>query len=210
MRLTATIPALAALMTLAATGVAGAQSLAAFPSGFNGFPSFAWAGPQTVDGKPRWDEKVPKWDGGYLSVSSGFSVTKFRHGPTVGGPEIGIATGRNWRDGNFIYGVELAGTFSPVTNRFSGGNTLFSDYNRDAAGIARLKAGVLLSDTVLVYSSVGAAAVHEKWRSGPLNAPWTVSRDETRFVPDVRAGVQWQPLPGLTLGVEVGASGGLR
>ncbi len=203
MRLTATAPALAALMTMAALEGAAAQSFAAFPVGFNSYPTFAWAGPQTVDGKPRWD-------GSYLSVSSGFSVTKFRHGPTVGGPEIGISTGRNWRDGNFIYGVELAGTFSPVTNRFSGGNTLFSDYNRDLAGIARFKAGVLLSDTVLVYSSVGAAAVHDRWRSGPLNAPWTVSRDDTRFVPDVRAGVQWQPLPGLTLGVEVGASGGIR
>ena len=170
------------------------------------FPSFIASGPQLETGKSRWE-------GNYTSVWSGFSVTKFRGGPTVASPEVGLATGRNWREGNVIWGVEIAGSFSPATNRISGPAVpLFADYNRSLSGIARIKAGVLLNDNLLVYSSIGAVAMKEQWRYNTVVAPnyAAITRDEVRVAPDIRAGVQWQAMPGLVLGLEIGAQPGWR
>ena len=170
------------------------------------FPSFAWSGPALDSGKSRWE-------GAYASVFSGFSVTKFRHGPTIASPEVGFATGRNWREGNIVWGVEVAGTFTPSSSRVSGPAVpLFADYNRNLSGAARIKAGVLLNENLLVYSSIGAVAMREQWRYNTIAAPnyAAISRDEVRIAPDIRAGVQWQAMPGLTLGLEVGAQPGWR
>jgi outer membrane immunogenic protein len=202
---------LAALFLACAPVGAHAQSISPSlaPSLFAslaGFPSFIWSGPQLESGKSRWE-------GNYASVSSGFSVTKFKGGPTVASPEIGLALGRNWREGNLVWGVEMAGTFSPITHRIGGPAVpLFADYSRDLSGIARIKAGVLLNENLLVYSSIGAVALRENWRSNTAFAPHyaAITRDEVRVAPDIRAGVQWQAMPGLTLGLEVGAQPGWR
>lgn len=193
---TAPILMLAAALALPA-GAAQAEAPTPWP-----LPSFLWSGPALSGGPSRWD-------GQYLSVSSGFSVTKFRRGPTVAAPEIGIAAGRHWRDGNFVYGLEFVGSYSPATARFAGvGLPSFTEYTRDFAAGARFKFGALLTPDVLVYSSVGAVAVHDRWRSGPALGGF--SRDDVQIRPDVRAGVQWAVTPNLTLGVEVGAQPGWR
>jgi hypothetical protein len=188
-----------ALIAATAWGLMAAAPAQAQVSGF-GVPSFSLYGPGYSDGKPRWE-------GSYASVSSGFSVTKFRGGPTVAAPEIGLAMGRNWREGNIIWGVELAGAFSPMSARWSGpSQPMFSEWNRDFAGVARIKAGVLVTPDVLVYSSVGAAAVHDRFKAAPALGGF--SRDEVNIRPDVRAGVLWAATPNLTLGFEVGTQPG--
>jgi opacity protein-like surface antigen len=190
-----------ALLGIAAglLAAAPAQAQIVGATGF-GVPSFSIYGPGHSDGKPRWE-------GSYASVSSGFSVTKFRGGPTIATPEVGLAMGRNWREGNIVWGVEMAGSYAPMNARWSGpSNPMFSEWNRDFSGVARIKAGVLVTPDVLLYSSVGAAAVHDRFKAAP--ALGGLSRDEVNIRPDVRAGVLWAATPNLTLGFEVGTQPG--
>jgi hypothetical protein len=190
--LTSTALALAAASALVVAAPAQAQ----FAGGSSfGVPSFSLWGPGYSDGKARWE-------GSYTSVSSGFSVTRFG-GRTYAAPEIGLAMGKNWREGNIIWGVELAGAYSPMNARWSGpSQPMFSEWNRDFAGVARIKAGVLVTPDVFVYSSLGAAAVHDRFKAAPALGGF--SREEVNIRPDVRAGVLWAATPNLTLGFEVG------
>lgn len=199
-RVNLTRPVLIAATALA-VGFLAPTPASAQDFGFRPLPSFALWGPSLESG-------ARKWDGQYFSVSSGFTVTKFRHGPTVGGPTIGIEAGRNWRDGNLVWGIAAAGSYEPVrANWRSPTSGLFESYNRDLTGAVRGKIGVLANENLLFYTSVGAVAGRETWRG---NAPFggfantSFSRDDIRVRPDIRAGVEWAVTPNLTLGLEVG------
>lgn len=182
--------------TLLAAAPARAQDF-----GFGTLPSFSFWGPSLESGGR-------KWDGQYLRVSSGFTVTKFRHGPTVGGPTVGIEAGKMWREGNLVWGIAAAGSYEPARASWrSPTSGLFESYNRDLTGAVRGRIGVLANENLLFYTSVGAVAGRETWRGA---APFggfpgaSFTRDDIRVRPDIRAGVEWAVTPNLTLGLEVG------
>lgn len=169
-------------------------------------PTFALTGPSLESGGR-------KWDGEYLRVSSGFSVTSFRHGPTVAGPIIGIEAGKLWREGNFVWGLNAAGSYEPATARWkTPAFGVFDSYNRDFSGAIRVKAGILATENLLFYTSVGAIAGHENWKSTPFGgfSGSNFSRDDIRVRPDIRAGVEWAVTPNITLGLELGVAPQIR
>jgi outer membrane immunogenic protein len=181
---------------LLATAPAQAQDF-----GFGTLPSFSVWGPSLESGGR-------KWDGQYVRASTGFTVTKFRHGPTVAGPTASIEAGRMWREGNLVWGIAAAGSYEPARASWrSPTSGLFESYNRDLTGAVRGKIGVLANENLLFYTSVGAVAGRETWRgAAPFGsfANTNFSRDDIRVRPDIRAGVEWAVTPNLTLGLEVG------
>lgn len=199
-------PAVFAAVALASGSFALAPARAQ-DFGFGTIPSFAFWGPSLESGGR-------KWDGQYFRASTGFTVTKFRHGPTVGGPTVGIEAGRMWREGNLVWGIAAAGSYEPVrANWRSPTSGLFESYNRDLTGAVRGKVGVLANENLLFYTSVGAVAGRETWRgAAPFGsfANTSFSRDDIRVRPDIRAGVEWAVTPNLTLGLEVGVVPSVR
>ena len=139
-----------------------------------------------------------RWDGNYLRMSSGVSVTSFRKGPTIAGPTIGLETGRLWRSGQWVYGLGVEADYMPGATRFSRGGA-FPFHSRDFAGITDAKAGYLVRPDLLVYGSVGAMAVSETLRLAG-------GRSDSRFTvrPFARAGAHWAVTDNLSLTVEVG------
>ncbi len=173
---------------------------------FGVLPNFALTGPSLTSGGR-------KWDGEYLRVWSGFSVTSFRHGPTVAGPSVGIEAGKLWREGNLVWGLAAAGSYEPAHGRWkTPAFGVFDDYNRGFSGAFRAKAGILATENLLFYTSVGAIAGHEHWKSTPFGgfAGAGFNRDDIRVRPDVRAGVEWAVTPNVTLGLEVGVLPAIR
>jgi outer membrane immunogenic protein len=170
-------------------------------------PSFALAGPAIEAGKTRWD-------GQYFKVSSGFAVTSFRHGPTVGGPTAGLSVGKMWQQGALVWGVEGGIDYQPVTYRSNRGSLpLLATYDRDLVAGARFKAGILAQDNLLFYTSVGAQVARETWRYSPALVATGITglRDEkVQLRPDVRAGVEWAVTDKLRLNLEVSAQPGWR
>ena len=175
--------------------------------GFGAIPSFSFWGPSLESGGR-------KWDGQYLRISSGFTVTKFRHGPTVAGPTVGIEAGKMWREGNLVWGIAGAGYYEPGRANWRSPTTgFYNEYNRDLAGAVRGRIGVLANENLLFYTSVGAIAGRETWRTpAPFGsfAGANFSRDDIRVRPDIRAGVEWAVTPNLTLGFEVGVVPAIR
>lgn len=199
--------ALFAIVFAAASATSGVAQAQSNPFELGGFPSFAFWGPSLESGGR-------KWDGQYLRVSSGFSVTKFKHGPTVAGPTIGIEAGKTWREGNLVWGIAAAGNYEPMTARWhSPASGSFNTYNRDLTGAVRGKIGVLANENLLFYTSVGAVAGRETWR-GPAPfgsfAGTNFSRDDIQVRPEIRAGMEWAVTPNLTVGLEVGVVPAMR
>ncbi len=175
-----------------------AQGLA--PSDFGSLPFFS--GP-AFNTSPL----SPKWEGSYGRISTGFQTTRFGRGATVSGPTVGLEAGKMWREGNLVWGVAGAANYEPARGNFNFGPFGGQEFGRDFSGAARLKAGVLATDTLLFYSSVGVSAGRETWRSGPAWGGMPFSRSDIIVRPEARAGVEWAVTPNLTLGVEVGVVG---
>ncbi|WP_420103677.1 hypothetical protein [Bosea sp. (in: a-proteobacteria)] len=177
-------------------GAARAQSLLPM-SGFATLPSFAWDQPSLT----------PKWEGSYARISSGFQVTSGKHIRTSAGPTIGLEAGTLRREGNFVYGIVGAIDYAPAIGGY--GTPSFGNvaYTRDVVGAFQIKAGVLATPDVLLYTSVGMSAGNETWRYGatPFSSPF--SRSEIAARPEARAGVEWQVTDKLKVGLEVGFVG---
>jgi len=197
MKLLSAGAAMAALMTFSAP----AQAQAFLPlSGFGFVPSFAWSEPTVSPGGV-------KWDGSYARISSGFQVSSSKRFGTSAGPVIGLEAGKMWRDGDFIYGIAGALEFSPAFGGYANPGFNQASYTRDISGAFQLKAGVFATPDVLLYTSVGLAAVNETFRYGatPFFTPF--SRSDIALRPEARAGIAWAVTNNVTLGLEVGVVG---
>jgi opacity protein-like surface antigen len=176
----------------------GAQAQTALPfTGFDALPSFAWSQPTLA----------PKWEGSYARISSGFHVTSSKRLGTSAGPTFGLEAGTMRREGDFVYGIVGALEYMPAIGGY--GTPGFGNvaYTRDFAGAFQVKAGVLVTPDVLVYTKVGMSAANETLRFGatPFSSPF--SRSEIAVRPEARAGVEWAVTNNLTLGLEVGVVG---
>jgi opacity protein-like surface antigen len=177
---------------------ASARAQAFLPlSGFAPLPSFAWDDPSLS----------PKWEGSYARISSGFHVTSGKHMRTSAGPTIGLEAGTMRREGNFVYGVAGALDYMPAIggHGYPGFGNLA--YTRDLAGAFKVKAGVLVTPDVLVYSTVGLSAANETWRFGATSFSSPFSRSSIAVRPEARAGVLWAVTDKITMGLEVGVIG---
>lgn len=184
-----------------ALSTSGAQAQAFLPfSGFDALPSFAWAQPTLAPGGV-------KWEGSYARISSGFQVTSSKRFGSYAGPTFGLEAGTMRQEGNFVYGVIGALEYSPVLGGYGTPGFGQTTYTRDFSGAFQIKAGVLVTPEVLLYTKVGAAAINESWRYGatPFSAPF--SRSDIAIRPEARAGVEWAVTNNLTLGFEVGFTG---
>ncbi len=172
-----------------------------------GIPSFALSGPVLSEGQT-------KWDGQYLKMSSGFSVTSFRHGGTVAGPTLGLAAGRMWQQGALVWGIEGGIDYQPATYQSSAhALPAFASFNRDLMAGARFKAGILAQDNLLFYGSVGGQVARETWRYSPAAVAQGLTgfRDErVQLRPDIRAGVEWAVTDKIRLNLEVATQPGWR
>lgn len=192
-----------ALVCLALLLPAAAGAQAFLPIGFSSLPSFAW--PQA---------EVPersRWEGSYARLASGFQVTASRRFGTSAGPTLGFEGGRMWREGDVVYGI--AGGFDATTPFGGYGTPSFGrvGLTRDFAGALQAKAGVLLTEDVLVYAKGGLASVHETLRFGPSAVAPSFSRSDIAVRPDARVGVEWAVTDRLTLSIEAGMTGpGIR
>jgi outer membrane immunogenic protein len=194
------LPLLSGALCVAALFASDAKAQAWLPfSGFAPLPSFAWSEPRLT----------PKWDGSYARISTGFNVTSSKHFGTSAGPTFGLEAGTMRQEGNFVYGVVGALEFMPGGFGSAYGTPGFgqTSYTRDFAGAFQIKAGVLVTPDVLVYTKLGMAAANETWRYGA--SPWSkpFSRNDIRVRPEARAGVEWAVTNNLTLGLEVGVAG---
>ena len=190
-------------VTLCALGLsaAGARAQTFLPySGFDTLPSFAWSQPTLAPGGV-------KWEGSYARISSGFQVTNSKRLGTNAGPTFGLEAGTMRQEGNFVYGIVGAIEFMPVVGGYGTPGFGQAAYTRDFSGAFQVKAGVLVTPEVLVYTKVGMAAINESWRYGatPFSTPF--SRSDIAVRPEARAGVEWAVTNNLTLGLEVGVVG---
>lgn len=186
----------AAAFSVLFAGAAQAQAFLPL-SGFATLPSFAWDQPSLS----------PRWEGNYARISSGFQVTSSKHMGTSAGPTIGLEAGTLRREGNFVYGVAGAIEYAPAIGGYgypSFGNVA---YTRDIAGAFRVKAGVLATPDVLLYTTVGLSAGNDTWRYGATSFSAPFSRSDIAVRPEARAGIEWAVTNNLTLGLEVGVLG---
>lgn len=155
-----------------------------------------------------WSRNDPMgWDGKYLRVNSGYSVTSFRKGASVSGPTIGLEAGRYWRDGDWVHGASVEADYMHSSYaRFSGVGAL-PVLTRDFLASARIKSGYLVRPDLLVYGSVGVTGMNHTWQ-----APGAFGAKDSAFVvqPDLRAGAIWAINDKTTLTVEVGVRPPLR
>ena len=195
------LPLLSSALCAAAlfAGDARAQSWLPF-TGFAPLPSFAWSEPTLAPGGV-------KWDGSYARISTGFNVTSSRRMGTTAGPTFGLEAGTMRREGDFVYGVVGALEYMPALGGYGTPGFGQASYARDFAGAFQIKAGVLVTPDVLVYTKLGMSAANETWRYGasPWSAPF--SRSDILVRPEARAGVEWAVTNNLTLGLEVGVVG---
>ena len=186
------------LRSLTSIAGASAQAQMFLPlSGFAPLPSFAWDSPSLS----------PKWEGSYARISSGFQVTSGKHVRTSAGPTIGLEAGTMRREGNFVYGIAGAIDYMPAIGGYgypSFGNVA---YTRDLAGAFKVKAGVLVTPDVLLYTTVGLSAANESWRFGATNFSSPFSRSDIAVRPEARAGVLWAVTDKLTIGLEASIIG---
>ena len=194
-------PLLSVALCAWAASAGGAQAQIALPySSFGGLPSFAWSQPTLAPGGV-------KWDGSYARISTGFQVTSSKRLGTSAGPTFGLEAGTMKREGNFIYGVVGALEYMPAVGGYGTPGFNSVALTRDFAGAFQIKTGVLLTDNLLLYTKVGAAAANETLRYGatPFSSPF--SRSDIAVRPEARAGVEWAVTNNLTLGLEVGVVG---
>jgi opacity protein-like surface antigen len=179
----------------------GARAQAFLPyGGFGSLPSFAWSEPTLQPGGV-------KWEGNYARISSGFQVTSSKRLGSSAGPTFGLEAGTMRREGNFVYGVVGALEYAPAIGGYGTPSFGSASLTRDFAGAFQIKAGVLATPEVLLYTKVGMSAANETLRFGasPWSAPF--SRSDIAVRPEARAGVEWAVTNNLTLGLEVGVVG---
>ncbi len=199
----ARVRSLSAIAGLAGLVFAGspAQAQAFLPfMGFATLPSFAWSEPTLAPGGV-------KWEGSYARISTGFQVTSSKHYGTSAGPTIGLEGGKMWRDGDFVYGIVGAVEYAPGLGGYSNPGFGRASYTQDIAGAFQLKAGVLATPDVLLYTKFGMAAANETYRFGatPFSAPF--SRSDIAVRPEASAGIEWAVTNNITLGLEVSVIG---
>ena len=150
----------------------------------------------------------PKWDGQYLAMTTGFSMTSYGHGRTYGGPTLGVEAGKMWREGDFVYGVAAAFDYMKPFILRGQNNANFAEYSRDFAGVAKMKLGYLVKPDVLLYSTVGVSAQNEYWRY----PTWTNAGTDQSFAvrPEIGAGFEWQVNNTTRIWGEVKASAPVR
>jgi opacity protein-like surface antigen len=181
------------------SGAAQAQAYLPF-TGFASLPSFAWDRPTLEPGGVRWD-------GSYARISTGFQVSSSKRLGTNAGPTFGLEAGTMRQEGNFVYGIVGALEYMPAIGGY--GTPSFGNvaYTRDFAGVFQVKAGVLVTPEVLLYTKVGMSAANETLRFGASSFSAPFSRSDIAVRPEASAGVEWAVTNNLTLGLEVGVVG---
>lgn len=160
-----------------------------------------------ADWRPFGIEK-PKWDGSYLTMSSGFEMVSYGKGRSYGGPTIGVEAGKMWQEGNFVYGAAVAFDYMKPFVLSGRNNSNFTEYSRDFAGTAKMKFGYLAQPNVLLYTTVGVSAQNEYWRYPTWANIGTDQRFEVR--PEIGAGFDWQVNNTTRIWGEVKASAPVR
>lgn len=168
-------------------------------TGLASLPFFAW--PQPAEGEDR------RWAGSYARMSTGFEVASSKHFGSYAGPTVGFEGGRMWQEGRLVYGVVggfdyLAAIGRDATPGFGG-----LAYSRDFSGAVQLKAGALLTPDILLYTKVGASAVHEKLSFGATLSSLPFTREDIVVRPDARVGVEWAVTDRLSVAIEAGVVG---
>ncbi|HEY5797287.1 MAG TPA: hypothetical protein VIU82_19940 [Bosea sp. (in: a-proteobacteria)] len=178
------------------SGDAQAQTWLPF-TGFAPLPSFAWSEPTLS----------PKWDGSYARISTGFQVSSSKRLGGNAGPTFGLEAGTMKQEGNFVYGIVGALEYAPALGGYGTPGFGQTAYTRDFAGAFQIKAGVLVTPDVLLYTKLGMSAANESWRYGATQWSTPFTRSDIRVRPEARAGVEWAVTNNLTLGLEVGVVG---
>ncbi len=155
--------------------------------------------------------------GGSPFIGAG-GLPSFTEAPRPVDPRA-FAGGWQLQQGRMLFGAESSTNWSSAGFTSSFGAGLNSAFGRGfglspvAGGwdVNRVKSGYLVNENVLLYSSVGQARPRDIWNNSapPVNSSFLFN-SETRGLAEARAGVQWQALPGLTLGFEVGGVQGMR
>ena len=185
-------------LSLVSANPAAAQGFPAL-MGFGSLPSFAWPSPADTD--------LDRWTGSYASMSTGFAVASSKRFGSYGGPTVGFEGGRMWQEGPFIYGI--SGGFDYLASMGGGFRPGFGGlaYSRDFAGGMHVQVGTLLTPDILVYTKLGAMAVHENLRFGAPLSVRSFSRDDVVVRPDARVGVEWAVTDNISVAVEAGVGG---
>jgi hypothetical protein len=136
------------------------------------------------------------------------SLPSFTEAPRPVDPN---AFGGGWQlqQGRMLFGSESSSSWTSTGfNRSFGLTPMIGGSMWD---VSRVKSGYLVNENLLLYSSIGQARQRDIWSSNGLPAgPNFAFREDQRGLGEARAGVQWQALPGLTLGFEVGGVQGMR
>jgi len=193
------------LSMLFAAGAASAADLAARP--------YTKAPPPVL-------APIYNWTGFYIGVNGGYGTSHkcwdnvgFVGVPLVAlsegchdsdGGTVGGQIGYRWQASNWVFGLEAQGNWAD----FSGSNNslVFPGlYNRtriDAFGFFTGQIGYSWNNALL-YVKGGAAAVHDKYTSGPIGTGLvTASADETRWGGVVGVGFEYGFAPNWSFGVE--------
>ncbi|MGL4728195.1 MAG: hypothetical protein ACRCWO_05525 [Bosea sp. (in: a-proteobacteria)] len=209
-RLTPRLLTLSALLAL--PGVAIAFTSTPIDGSQGGVPSFVSSGLGLNSYAPNGGTGV---GGGSPFIGSNgigsSSLPSFTEAPRPVDPN---AFGGGWQlqQGRMLFGTENnSWTSSAFSTGFNRGFGLSPMMGGGMWDVSRVKSGYLVNENLLLYSSVGQARPRDIWSSNGLPAgPNFAMREEQRGMGEARAGVQWQALPGLTLGLEVGGVQGLR
>lgn len=109
-------------------------------------------------------QSAGNWDGFYAGVHGGFAGAYFNNdiplfaGPTgeagsfIGGGQIGY----NWRADGFVLGAEVDASLLHLE-----GSSVFGTFEEDFMATARLRAGAVVDEAVLVYVTGGIAGTHK-------------------------------------------------
>lgn len=185
----------ACLAVLLTSGSAHAFSIEPLPGSSAGLPSFVASG-----------------QGASLSAGSPFFGGAL---PSLANPALPVAPeayGGGWqfRSGPVLYGTQSFTTTGPLAVRGFSPFSLSAGFVGSQWDVTRSSVGYLLNENLLMYSSVAQARRTSPALTGLPIAPGLTTLEDQRGPVEARAGVQWQAMPGLTLGVEVSGIRGAR
>jgi hypothetical protein len=190
---------LTASLVLVLTQSAGAFSITPVPGADAGvsLPQFVAAGAGAASGSNPFygSGAVPRFGDITLAPEAYRGTFQLRSGPFLFGSDS-FTTRPGWA---------VTGTGPSPAARFG----LTPSLSGTSWDIGRAQLGYLAGDNLLFYTGVTRAQPTATSPNLPI-PPGIGLRDEQRGLTAARAGVQWQAMPGLTLGVEVSGVTGAR
>lgn len=114
---------------------------------------------------PMVTAPVSSWAGPYAGIQAGYG---FSGDVSTPGADVetdgfmgGVFGGFNWQNGSFVYGVEADANYSAMDGEEAG-----IDTRTKFDGSVRARAGVAVTDNLLVYGTAGGAAERQEIEVG--------------------------------------------